>query len=320
MNGTDYAFAVARVRSNEPRLLTTQDLENLLGQASAASSLERLAAKGWTDSSHNAPDTDILEAQREHLWAFIDEIVPEPSYFDALRLPNDFHNLKAAIKAVISGSPCEKLFLRPCKYEPNNLYTCIREGRFESLPEIMQTCAQKAYRAQLEQSDGQLCDIYIDRANLEVSLRHACEHGGMLEKLVKLRTFAANIKIAYRCCLQKKPADFMKLALADGVSPAVRELTSAALEGIDSIVELVARFDSKCGEQLAVSLSAFEKHIEQRELELAHTARYENLSPDVLTAYIINREAEIRNVRIILTAQRNGIAAERARTMLRTYS
>lgn len=320
MNGTDYAFAVARVRSNEPRLLTIQDLESLLGQTSAASSLERLAAKGWTDPSHSSQDTDILKAQREQLWGFIDEISPDPTYFDALRLANDFHNLKAAVKAVISGAPCEKLFLHPCKYEPNDLYTCIREGRFESLPEIMHTCAQKAYRAQLEQSDGQLCDIYIDKASLEASLSLACERGGMLEKLVKLRTFAANIKTAYRCCLQKKSPDFMKSALADGISPAANELISAALNGVDSIVELATKNDSRGGEQLAVSLSAFEKHIEQRELELARTARYENLSPDVLTAYIINREAEIRNVRIILTAQRNGITAERARTMLRTCS
>jgi V/A-type H+-transporting ATPase subunit C len=46
----------------------------------------------------------------EKAWDFIADLVEDMSVFDVLLLPNDYHNLKAAIKLVYTGLKMKALY------------------------------------------------------------------------------------------------------------------------------------------------------------------------------------------------------------------
>ena len=49
---TDYAYAVARVRSNELKLLTEADTEQLIEAPSYDEAMQKLADSGWGENSN----------------------------------------------------------------------------------------------------------------------------------------------------------------------------------------------------------------------------------------------------------------------------
>lgn len=319
MRDTDYAYAVARVRSNECNLLTKQDIDSLMAAPDCDACLSRLAGKGWGGQGRRFENENaMIDAQCERMWSLISEIAPDLSVFDSLRIPNDYHNLKAAIKAFVTGQEPDRFFITPYTIEPSVITEAIKERNYSLLPEHMQTAAQDAFRTLLEQRNGQLCDIIIDKASLEASLENAKKYGGTLLELAKLSILRSNIKIAWRCSLQKRSANFIAKALAEGCSPDTAQLTAASLEGKDAVIELLHSIDSGLEKALSEEgVEGFDKACDNKRTQLLTKAKYTPLGVDPLIAYMIACENEIRNVRLIFTGKRNGIPDERIRTMLR---
>ena len=55
------------------------------------------------------------------------------------------------------------------------------------------------------------------------------------------------------------------------------------------------------------SLSGFEKWFDDRLMELIQKAKSTYFGPDPLAAYYLAREAELRNIRILLSGKRHGV-------------
>ena len=92
----------------------------------------------------------------------IKELGVDLSDFDFIRIQNDFHNLKASVKAVYTESDAEHLFISGGKYDAHHIYSCVKASEFSSLPEVLSLVAEEAYKTLLKTSDGQLCDMIID--------------------------------------------------------------------------------------------------------------------------------------------------------------
>ncbi|MBP3414990.1 MAG: V-type ATPase subunit [Clostridia bacterium] len=320
MKETDYAYAVARVRSNENSFLSRQELDSLLAAPDCETCLSRLSGKGWGEPGTTVSDEGvIIDAQLKKLWSFIDEISPDRAVFDSLRIPNDYHNLKAVIKAFINGERPDRFIIRPYTVEPDTIVEAIKERNYSLLPAHMREPAEKAFYTLLEQRKGQLCDIIIDRASLEAALENAKQYGGILRQLAELNILKANINSAGRCAAQKKPANFIEKVFAEGCAkPDTASLRAAALAGTDSIIELLHTVDPKLEQALQEDgIEGFDKACDDMSIRILSRSRYTPLGIEPLVAYIVAAENEIRNIRLILTAKRNGISAERISGMLR---
>ena len=313
MRDTDYAYAVAAVRSRENGLLTRQETESMLTSPDSDACLSRLASKGWGEHGTSMTEGKLIDSRSARLWSFIGEIVPDPAVFDFFRIPNDYHNLKAAIKAFIMSQDAERLFIEPCTVDTKLIREAVKERDYSLLPEKMRGCAEDAFRMLLEQRNGQLCDIVLDRASLEASYASAKEYGGLLLEIAKLYVLKANIKTAWRCAAQKRPQSFIKRALAvTDCAPDAEALTAAALSGCDAIIELLKSVDPELGQALSGGdIEEFGKACDIRRSRLCDSAKYTPLGSDPIVAYIVATENEIRNVRLILTGKRNGISDER---------
>lgn len=319
MAKTQYTYVVARIRALEASLLSDAVIEQLLACKDVMACLRLLQEKGWGDSQTPQDAETLLMQEQEKLWATIRTMDIDMSVLDVLSYPNQFHNLKAAIKAVYTGQENERLFYENTPIPPKVLLKKIREKDYASLPKPMQSVAEEAMEVLLHSGDGQLCDVMIDRACLEAILE-----AGRTSKMAVLRDYAeasvaaANIKIAVRCVKTGKSKTFMKRAMAACDSLNIDKLSEAALTGEDALCTYLAENGYADGaEALKASLLAFERWCDNRLIETMKPQKMEVFSVGPVVAYVIARENEIKTVRIILTCKQNGLPEDSIRERIR---
>ncbi|MDE6796602.1 MAG: V-type ATPase subunit, partial [Ruminococcus sp.] len=97
--GIDYASAVAVVRTLENSLFTKNDLEQLINARDRNESETLINSK-------NAGT--LLE-----VWEMLRTFAPDSKELEILLYRNDFHNLKAVLKAMVSGREPENYLIEP---------------------------------------------------------------------------------------------------------------------------------------------------------------------------------------------------------------
>lgn len=318
MKEADYAFAVARVRSNEVRLLSQQDIDGLLAAGDCARCAARLSDKGWESAGAAADDSTMLRRQSERTWELIDEIAPDRSEFDFLRIPNDFHNLKVALKGRLQQCEWKHLCMYPATVSVADIEKAVSEKQFDLLPENMRDDAARAYEALISWADGQLCEVILDRAALEDSIEAAAKlkDSDIPLRLTELDAFAADVRIAMRAARMGKTRKAVDTALARCSSVDADKLADAAAQGETAVVEYLSECDREAGEALGRGLPEFERLCRKRRTAILDEHKYDPLGIAPLISYILNREEETRKVRIILAGLRNGVEPERIRSML----
>lgn len=315
----EYTYAVARIRYRETRLLTNADLNGLLSSKDAASVIRALRDKGWGDSSSDDGPEAILRAEEQKLWSFIDEIVPDRSVFGFLLVPNDYHNIKVAVKAITRGREPDGLFIDNGTVPAAQLCDAIRMRDYAALPDEPAQTAREAMTVLLETSDGQLCDIIIDRA----CMRHVLAIGSasdneMIRRYCELYVAAADIKLAVRCARTGKSIDFIRRALAPCDSLDIKRLAEAASLGYADIVSYLGETSYRDAvDALSRSMSAFEKWCDDSLTRELRSQKWEPFTIGPVVAYILARQNEIKAVRMIFAAKLNGLPEETIKERLR---
>ncbi len=318
LRDTDYAYAVARIRCNELKLLTKSDLELLLSSPGVEDCIKRLTDKGYGGKGASyASERELLKAESENAWELINEIAPDIAVFDSLKTANDYHNLKAITESYILGADYTNMLVYPVTVEPDTILEAIKTKNYELLPEHMRECAQQAYTVFVEARDSQLGEAIIDKACLEATAETAKGCGELLEALAQHKIFVTDIKVAMRCAITKKSLSFMDASLAPCDKLDLNELRTAAVDSVESLLSYIEKVSDEAAAKLREGMSAFEKWSDEKLRDIIAPAKYKSLGPDALAAYLCAKELEIRSVRIILSAKRNGISSEKVRARLR---
>lgn len=318
MHENEYAYGVARVRANELTLLSPADTEQLITADSYETALRLLSDKGWqVPSTHDyAP---MLETQLQNAWQLLSECAPDVSLLEALIIFNDFHNLKAALKAKFSDLPAQDYVITPSVYDPAEIIETVDANEFENLPECMRDCAVKAYDAIVRLESGRLADTAIDRAalisRLELSKKSESE---LLEKVAELSVAAADIKTAIRCAAAGRSAEYIEDAVCGCDLFSKTDMISAAMESQDALADFLRTTPlSSLADSIEISIAEFEKQCDDLTASYITQAKYTSFGPDPLVAYYIARQTEVKNVRIILSAKLNGFAVDTIRARVR---
>ena len=243
------------------------------------------------------------------------------SVFDVLSYPNLFHNLKAAIKDACTSESGKHFYIyyEDTSISPDEMLEIVRSKDFSRLPKIMSEAAKEAYEALLHTRDGQLCDIIIDKAQLEAVYQAGKEAKDSIIKEYAESTVAiADIKIAVRAQKTAKSMEFMKRAMAECESLSVTQLAKAAVSGMDAIVEYLSQTEyAEGGRAIAESASAFERWCDNRMMQTMQPQKYQSFSVGPLVAYVLARENEIKTVRIIVSGKRSGLSDDSIRERVR---
>ena len=302
MNGTKYANAVGAVRAMENTLLSKSDVDQLISSKSKAEIESILTSK------NGASKGDDLVS----VWEMLREYAPDCKELEILLYKNDFHNLKAVLKAVISNREPSDYYVSPSNVELSVLVEAINKKDYSLLPEYMRKTAEEAYELVTNTLDGQLSDSLIDRSYMEALQKSAEEFGGeFMQRYAQLITASADIKTAYRCSMLNKPSQFMENAICGSRELEKDQLIKAALGGTESLFAFLESTPySDAAALLKTSAAQYEKWCDDVVLELAETARMQAFGPEPLAAYYIAKEAEIKNLRILSVCKEFGADRE----------
>ncbi|XME02336.1 V-type ATPase subunit [Lachnospiraceae bacterium C1.1] len=318
MADKNYIYAVARIRTKELSLLNESYLEQLVGAKTYKECIQLLVDKGWGEGEDNSAE-GMLAAERKKTWALIADLVKDMSVFDVFLYANDYHNLKAAIKAVCTNSKRDDIYINQGTIEPAVILKAIEERHFDLLPERMRAVAEEGFNSLLHTRDGQLLDVLIDKAALEAILEAGyATKNPILSLYGELTVVTADLKIAVRAAKTGKDAAFLEKALAPCKTLDIRRLKDAALDGFDAICDYMQMTKYADGvEELKKSMSAFERWGDNLIIRAIKPEIHHPFTIGPLAAYILARENEIKTVRIVLSGKLNDLPEESVRERVR---
>ena len=303
----DYTYSVARIRAKEAFLLSKQDIEQLISAADYDEAVRLLRDKNGI-------------ASEDELWQLLDGLA-DAETIRVLRLRADYHNIKAAVKAVFSDTDAKELLLDGGTEDKNIIYEAVRTRNYDMLDEELADTAEAATKLLLHTQDGQLCDLLIDKARL-AAVENAAEQtrDSFIIGYAEMTADLANLRTALRCALTDRPRSFIENALYDGGSLNYSMLAAAAEGGTEKLFEYVSSTAYSDGVQYMKSGAAvFEKWCDDRIMELMDTAKYDSFSAAPIIAYAYAAETELNTIRLILSAKKSGfdndIIRERVRRL-----
>ena len=308
MGEKNYAYSVARVRSKEAFLLTGSDLEQLLSADSYGAALRLLRDKGY-DSADNAEESGSLTIGAEQeLWTFLTEIAEE-HLLHFLQLPQDYHNIKASVKAVFSNQDPEPFLLPYGSIDGGQIAACVKQRKFAPLPQKLAETAEEALRLLFQMQDGQACETYIDRERLYAMETAAKDTGdAFLQSYTTLFVNFSNWKTALRCTMMQKSEDFLRYALYPGGTLYLDGLVKAAASGTDALAERLEQEGHPDGaESMKQSASAFETWCDNQCMNFLEQAKFESFSAAPILAYFYAKQTELGAVKLILSGKQNRI-------------
>lgn len=318
LKDTEFAYAVARVRSNESRLLSSTVIDGLINAPTYKDALKILGEAGYGDFS-KYDEEKLLSDVQEKAFKLIYEAAPDKSCLDFLIVKNDFHNIKALLKCMVSGKKSDGLLLTPSVLNTQELVTSLETKQFEDLKKPFCTIVRQAYELITATMDGQKLEVFLDRKCFEVSLEFAeLSKDAFSIEFSRLMVILSDIKTALRCINNHKDKDFILSALCPVSGYNTDELCDACVLGVDALCSYVERAGlGKLSDSIKQSYAAFEKTIDDMLVEKIRHAKYQCLGIAPLIAYYFATDAEVKTVRIILSCKKNGIETEKIRERVR---
>lgn len=316
-----FAFQVACIRGAELSLLNQGAINELIQKKYAKDVFSALREKGYGKETDKTSD-ELLSSEENKLWKFIDELVPERSYFDVFRLPNDYHNLKAAIKESTMEYPYPGIYLEDTVVPAETVKTAVSEHKFDLLPSEMQEIAKDGLDMYLRTRDGQLLDVFVDRACLEQILKSGKKEEGFLKEYAELKVASSDIKIAFRGAKASKDREFFETAICDCDTLDKNSLINAALTGTsEAICQYLQTTDYRdATEELRKSPEAFENYCDNVIIQRMKLELRESFGIGPIAAYILAKQYEISSLRMIFAAKSNGFPDDMIKERLReTY-
>lgn len=297
-----YTYAVARIHAMEASLLTLKDLEQVLLSKDEEEAVRVLSDKGFSGFGNYKSVETLLSEERAKTVELISKLLPDSREFDVFLYPDDFHNLKAAVKALFSGER-DGIYLNGGIFSKDEIIAAVKEKNFSALPECMGQVAEEAISTLAKTGDGQLADIIIDRAALETIYESGQKSDNeIIRKYSELFVALSDLKIAARGAKMKKSFDFLVKAFAECKTLDAKRLSFAASKGEDELFEYLSFTPySESVEILKKSYTEFEKWCDNKIMALMAQQKSNPFTIAPIAAYYFARETEMKAVRMVLS-------------------
>ena len=303
MNGNDYAFAVSTVRELENGLLDDNEFTQLSAYGDIETAMVYLSGKGYDGIEKTKDLNNYLQQKLNNTFNELTHIAPKPQELDFLAIENDFHNLKASLKSIVTDKLCENLFKYPCICNPNTVYDAVKQKQFDILPQFLSDTAQSAYELITSTFDGQLTDIYIDRCSLECFKNNAYStHSEFIIDYAETVVAIYNIKTALRIAHNGSKSENLSDVFAECTKTDIDILKSKCYKSVDEVLSYVEQteFKSLAGAYKR-SYTDFEKECSGIIDYLCDNAKFVAFGIEPLIAYYRAVYNEIMKIRLILS-------------------
>ena len=307
-----YAYAVSGAHVYEKTFFTKSDMDKLLTAPSYDAVVSMLADRGWPMPDDTRDSGKILDRELVRMWDWILASTPNPDVFRVLILKNDYHNLKAGIKCLLSDFDVDLHFIAPSNIEPSLMKEAIETHEFSKLPEPFASLGQEVYDLLVRTGDGQMADVLIDRKCLdEITKAAQAANIDLLKEEMEIYTATTNIKTAFRAIKTGKDKDFLDRALSEGCTTVSKDRLVSCAEAEKKMEEFFNYLDStpysSGTKYLSSSPADFEKWVDDKMISLLIPTKNSPLGPEPMIGFYLGKEAEVKNVRIIMGAKQNDL-------------
>ncbi|MDO5717787.1 MAG: V-type ATP synthase subunit C [Tissierellia bacterium] len=329
MKREDFIQSSTRIRVLEAKLLTKEQFDRMVEAKEIEDVMRVLNETAYANSFNKlARPEDYEEAlsyEIENLYKEAKEISPDPEIVHFAALKYDAHNLKVLFKDHILGRESDDLLIDIGKIDIDDIADKAEAGDRRKIDKYYDNIASDIVEKFEHTTDPQYVEIVVDRHFYNTMMRIAKEIGS--DKFIKYaRDYIdfSNIKTLLRTKKQDKDPSFVESTLMDGGAIGVNELKEMYFEPIDTIIQKLKLKDIGPALQKGFSayensgrLSEFEKSMDNYQLDFMKDTKLVSYGPEVILAYILAKETEIKNIRIILVSKLNKLSPEFIRERLR---
>jgi V/A-type H+-transporting ATPase subunit C len=315
---TRYAYAVARVRGMETRLLSRQQVERVLSE-SPSGALRSLADTAYQDALADVGRPEDIESGLSRalsdILTTISAISPEPDLIDLFRMRWDFRNLKSILKASVLKLESDEIGTLDGvgTVDLGVMEKAVREHEHIALPELVSEVLRAAEDEY--ESSGELASIdrVVDAAMWSHSLATAAEHrNDFLVGYLVAEIDVANVKAFARMKQAGRDSSELASAFIPGGTLELSFFASMLVEPMDAFAraleygpygELAPVFREWSAERtFALELAC--DNLLLRRTEPAATTAY-GIEP--LVRFILVRTLELKLIRAATAAKLDGL-------------
>lgn len=354
MNRDDYIGGSISTRMYEQNLLSRNDLERLNDYNTLEEVLNVLNDSIYRDSIQGLARPEqyetILENELERVYKLIDDTSDNPWITRYLRERYNFHNLKVLVKEIIQEANYSNLYSKLATLDmayikkellagDNKKVDFLSSLDIEGYEPLVSNAhidddyvyyAKEAIRKFEDSQNPKDIDLYLDQAYYD-NLIFDAENLELPQvlKFTKERIDLINVKTLLRVRSQEGTIEDLRPALIEGGYIDVEKFIESYSKDLNQIVVsfsneninkyLVNTIDGD--KSLDQNLLDLEKAIDDHMMDYSREAKSETYGPEVLMNYVISKETEIKNLRIILVSKLNGLKKEFTSERLReTYA
>jgi len=319
-----YMFQTARVRVLEMQMLTRATLLDMANAENFAHAADLLSATEYAlpPATKSADEIETLMlARRYTLRVLFEDLMLNKPLVHLFKTRDDFANLRLALRRALTDKPLGTDYSNDGNVPAELFEKIFSEQGDESaqLPDYMHQAADKAALAYYQQKDIRRIDYAIDQSQAQYNLKRAHQLKSIfLLGLFSILVDLTNIRTMFRLKFTQPltGAGFTESELRNcflnGGFIALERLLHALDLGYESIPQLffITPYYRvvEAGAAYLTSDNSFLK-VEQQCDEFLTGFLKSTLQitsgPQPIIAYLLMKESEIRNVRLILTAKKN---------------
>jgi len=310
-----YTFQSAQVRALELQMLTRATFHDMANAENFQTAADLLAATEYS-MPHAGKSfkevEDVLQTRRSVVRElFADLIIDEP-IVRLFKSRDDFANIRLAVRRTLTEKPLGTDYSSDGNVPPELYEEVFEQENYESLPGYMVDAVEQAVLAYYQQKDIRHIDQAIDAVQAQYNLKQAHNLKSIfLLGLFRIQIDLTNIRTMLR--LKFTGSEQRNVFLKGGF------LTMERLErGLELGYEALAPLFFVTPYHRLVEAGAAYLSSDKSFLKLEQQCQ-ENLTgflkstlqittgPQPIIAYLLLKENEIRNVRLILTAKKNNL-------------
>lgn len=325
----DFIQAVVRIRVWEKRLLSKAQFNRLIEARDLQEVFRILSetdyAASLSEISRIQDYEQILSKELANLYEETREISPDSSIINLLSLKYDYHNLKILLKERYLEQDLSSLYFPIGSIDVNELKKDYQEGNLRDSRLDLWEALSHAQEEYLQTKDPQRIDIVLDR----YYMNHLYEMAEKTEidlfiEYVKAMIDFTNIRSILRLQKMEKDIRFSEDIILPNGNIDQEKILFTLHDSVDQIIELfrnedIHHFLIKGLESYKETsrLTDFEKCMDDYLLEVCRKAKSIHFGPEPIFAYIVAKETEIKNLRIIMVSKLNHISPEATRERVR---
>ena len=311
--GTQYLFAVGRVKAKEEEIIDSQTWQRLI-DADTDEAFRILKERGYGDSGDIDSAEALIASEMTKTAGFIAEISPEPAFTDLFLFKIDGYNLKLILKGIVTRKEVAPYLHEGGSIPLDILQKAVENDAFDTLPNAF----VRAIKTLETETDARKISTVVDQAVFDAILDVLSEKkhkNALLSRYFKTVIDDTNSLTVIRGSAVGYDEKAVSALLIDGGSLERQKLLAAVSEGDDNGASALA--DAAADDNVKKALGRYAEHhnigileqaLEQNTLAIISSERGDVFGLGPIINYWLLKEREGKMLRMLFAAKRGGVA------------